>query len=127
MRSLRLWFLLAGGFAFGLLGASGVLHVAGVDLLGRAGGSRSAGVVQPAQTPSASPISEPTPTPLPATASSAAPAFTPGQSLFATSQIVSYYGHPLSAAMGVLGEGSEQEMLERLKMQAAEYQALNPA
>jgi len=49
-----------------------------------------------------------------------------GRSLLETSQIVSYYGNPLAMGMGVLGQGTETEMLERLKMQAAAYQALNP-
>lgn len=129
MRSVRLWVLLAGGFLFGLLGAGGALHVAGVDLLGRSSAGRPVARVAehtqltPVALATATPEAAPSST---ATATPAPPAFTPGQSLFATSQIVSYYGHPLSPAMGVLGEGSEQEMLERLKMQAAAYQALNP-
>lgn len=127
MRSVRLWCLLAGGFLFGLLGASGVLHVAGVDVLGRGGAGRPLGVgARPAQAPAATPT-DATGAPTPAAGTTPAPPdFVPGQSLFATSQIVSYYGHPLSPAMGVLGGGDEQQMLERLKMQAAAYQALNP-
>ncbi len=130
MRSIRLWFLLAGGFLFGLLGASGALRIAGVNLAGRSSPARPGVpsvqiVAQASVTPDASPVA--TPAPDAAVSATAAPsASTPGQSLFATAQIVSYYGHPLSPAMGVLGEGSEQEMLERLKMQAAAYQALNP-
>ncbi len=127
MRSLRLWCLLIGGFAFGAIGATGVLHVAGVNIAGRAPAGQPAALgIPPAQR---SPAPEAAPAVASATAPAAtptAPPFTPGQSLFATSQIVSYYGHPLSPSMGVLGEGSEDAMIERLKMQAAVYQALNP-
>lgn len=46
------------------------------------------------------------------------------RSLLAGRQIVSFYGNPLSPAMGVLGEGTEDEMLAHLKQQAQAYQAL---
>jgi hypothetical protein len=48
------------------------------------------------------------------------------QSVFATEQVVSFYGHPLSGALGVLGQGDEQQMLDRLRRQVAAYQAVNP-
>ncbi|HLZ71314.1 MAG TPA: hypothetical protein VKV26_15545 [Dehalococcoidia bacterium] len=122
MPSVRLWCLLVGGFVFGLLGATGVLHVAGVSFGNRAPVAESIGAgLRVASERSATPAAPDEPTPEPTE-----PPFIAGQSLFATSQIVSYYGHPLSPAMGVLGEGSEDAMLERLKMQAAEYQALTP-
>jgi hypothetical protein len=47
-------------------------------------------------------------------------------SLFETSQIVSFYGSPLSPLMGALGEGTLDQMAARLRKQAAVYQALNP-
>lgn len=42
-------------------------------------------------------------------------------------RIVAYYGNPLDPHMGVLGQGSPQEMLARLSQQAAAYQALDPS
>ncbi|MGB3682031.1 MAG: hypothetical protein WA990_06040 [Rubrobacteraceae bacterium] len=44
----------------------------------------------------------------------------------AQNRIVSYYGHPYSAAMGVLGQYEPQEMVALLKEQAAAYTAADP-
>ncbi len=41
-------------------------------------------------------------------------------------RIVAYYGNPLVPAMGVLGEGSPDQMLARLQQQAAAYAAADP-
>lgn len=41
-------------------------------------------------------------------------------------RIVSYYGHPYSAAMGVLGQYEPQRMVALLKEQAAAYTRLDP-
>jgi hypothetical protein len=41
-------------------------------------------------------------------------------------RIVSYYGNPLSAAMGILGELSPQQMMARLRQQAEAYAAADP-
>jgi hypothetical protein len=41
-------------------------------------------------------------------------------------RMVSYYGHPLSAAMGVLGQYEPQEMVKHLKEQAKVYTKLDP-
>ncbi len=41
-------------------------------------------------------------------------------------RLVSYYGHPLSGAMGVLGQYEPQEMVERLKEQAEAYTRIHP-
>ena len=57
----------------------------------------------------------PTPTPPP-----------PPRSVFADHQVVAYYGNPLSATMGILGEYTGEELVRRVKDQAARYQALNP-
>ena len=57
----------------------------------------------------------PTPTPPP-----------PPRSVFDTRQIVTYYGNPYSATMGILGEYEGDELVQRVKAQAAKYQALNP-
>ncbi|HEY7293877.1 MAG TPA: hypothetical protein VH916_02505 [Dehalococcoidia bacterium] len=126
MRSVRLWCLLIGSFALGAVAATGVPHVKDLTIGGHASPGEPAAriLVQPqSPTPADTALS---PTPTPSDPDPGAEPFTPGQSLFATSQIVSYYGNPLSPAMGALGEGSEDEMIERLKMQAAAYQALNP-
>jgi len=41
-------------------------------------------------------------------------------------RIVSYYGHPLSGAMGVLGQFQPEAMVRELKAQAREYTRLDP-
>jgi hypothetical protein len=41
-------------------------------------------------------------------------------------RLVSYYGHPLSGAMGVLGQYEPQELVEHLKEQAQLYTKLDP-
>lgn len=62
----------------------------------------------------ATPTPVPTPEPPP-----------PPKSLFATHQVVAYYGNPLSATMGILGEYEGEELVRRVKAQAAKYQELN--
>ena len=44
----------------------------------------------------------------------------------AQNRMVSYYGHPYSAAMGVLGQYKPQEMVSRLKKQTAAYTKADP-
>jgi hypothetical protein len=41
-------------------------------------------------------------------------------------RMVSFYGHPWSAQMGVLGQYPPEEMVRRLKEQAAAYTAIDP-
>ena len=41
-------------------------------------------------------------------------------------RVISYYGHPNSSAMGILGEYSKEEVLQRLQQQGAEYAAADP-
>jgi hypothetical protein len=41
-------------------------------------------------------------------------------------RLVSYYGHPLSGAMGVLGQLEPEAMVERLKEQAEAYTRIDP-
>lgn len=67
-------------------------------------------------TPSPSPTPTPAPTPIPPP---------PPKSFFDDHQVVSYYGHPLSGLLGALGQGTQDEMIARLKQQAAAYQAIN--
>ena len=49
-----------------------------------------------------------------------------GRPILPQHRIVSYYGNPLSAGMGVLGELAPQQMLDRLRQQAAAYAAADP-
>ncbi|HIJ96014.1 MAG TPA: hypothetical protein HPP94_09835 [Desulfuromonadales bacterium] len=56
----------------------------------------------------------PCPTPLPG-------------SLLPAKRIVAYYGNPLSKKMGALGEYQKDDMLRRLKGEAAKWQAADPA
>lgn len=48
-----------------------------------------------------------------------------GEYLLPTYRILSYYGFPGEVNMGVLGEYEMPELLERLKAQAAEYEAID--
>lgn len=50
----------------------------------------------------------------------------PPQPLLDTHRIVAYYGNPLAAQMGILGEHEPAEVVRRLKEQAAVYQRLSP-
>jgi hypothetical protein len=54
------------------------------------------------------------------------PAPLPG-ALLPNKRIVAYYGNPLSKRMGALGEYPKQEMLQRLKREAARWQAADPS
>ncbi len=47
--------------------------------------------------------------------------------LLPTHRILSYYGHPNSSAMGILGEYSKEEAHSLLEQQAADYEAADPA
>ena len=51
----------------------------------------------------------------------------PPRSLLREYQIIAYYGNPISPIMGILGEyDDDEELVRKLKDQAARYQALNP-
>lgn len=54
------------------------------------------------------------------------PTLLPG-SILPSKRIVAYYGNPLSKRMGALGEFPKDEMLQRLKGEAAKWQAADPA
>jgi len=54
------------------------------------------------------------------------PAPLPG-SILPKKRIVAYYGNPLSKRMGALGEFQKDDMLRRLKTEAARWQAADPA
>src|SRR5581483_5278777 len=59
-------------------------------------------------TPVPTPTPEPPPTPVP---------------ILATRRLVTYYGNPYTDALGVLGETPRERMIERLRQQAAAYEA----
>jgi hypothetical protein len=54
------------------------------------------------------------------------PASLPG-SILPEKRIVAYYGNPLSKKMGALGEFPKDDMLQRLKREAARWQAADPS
>ena len=56
----------------------------------------------------------------------AATTILPG-SILPRRRIVSYYGNPLSSAMGILGEHPPDDLIARLRGQAAAYTAADPA
>ena len=64
------------------------------------------------------------------TGTMAAPSPTPGVeltgALLPNNRVLSYYGHPNSSAMGILGEYSKEEAHSLLAQQAAEYEAADP-
>ncbi|MDA8345884.1 MAG: hypothetical protein M0Z66_10410 [Thermaerobacter sp.] len=49
-----------------------------------------------------------------------------GPTLLPNNRIISYYGNPLSASMGILGSGTSQEVIARLRQQEAAYVAADP-
>ncbi|MEZ4522596.1 MAG: hypothetical protein R3A46_13265 [Thermomicrobiales bacterium] len=55
------------------------------------------------------------------------PQTSPHENLLPTYRIISYYGHPSTPTMGILGSGTKDELLVRLQNQAAEYSAIDPA
>lgn len=110
------------GLAVGASLALSVLHVAGLT----APPSPNAPIVGrqplPAMYPEGAAPSvaqdSPSPTPAPSPVE-------PPHSILDTEQIVSFFGNPLAPGLGVLGQGSTDEMLARLRAQAAAYQAIN--
>jgi len=46
--------------------------------------------------------------------------------LFPTYRILTYYGHPLDSNMGILGEYPKEELLQLLRVEAANYEAVDP-
>jgi hypothetical protein len=78
-----------------------------------------------ATTPSAPPATNPPP-PATATLTQVPTTGEDGESLLATTRVISYYGHPSTGTMGILGEYSKEELLVRLQEQAAAYEAADP-
>ena len=79
-------------------------------------GGEESSAPAPGGAPASTSPSAPTPRPTPG----------PPRSLFATHQVVAYYGNPLSATMGILGEYQGDELIRRVKAQGQRYQELNP-
>lgn len=77
---------------------------------------------EPTEFPTAPPTPESTATMMPT--STPALAVT-GDEIFPTYRVLSYYGFPGEVNMGVLGEYDMQTLLEKLKAQAAEYEAVD--
>lgn len=87
---------------------------------------------EPTPKPTAAPVG-PTPTPLsgiavtsvatqPVQSASADP-----RSLLPRYRILSYYGHPNSTTMGILGEYSKDDLLAKMKEEQAAYEAADPS
>lgn len=70
-----------------------------------------------------SPTAEPTATSEPTATPTNAPR---AGSILPGSRVLSYYGHPSTPNMGILGEYSKEELLARLQEQAAAYTAADP-
>lgn len=99
-----------------------VLAVGGVTVAARSGGDGAATLrieslanPAPAGAGRAAARQLPTPPPTPP----------PPKSVFETHQVVAYYGNPYSATMGILGEYQGDELVQRVKAQAAKHQQLN--
>ena len=87
---------------------------------------------EPTPRPTAAPAG-PTPTPMPGIAVTSV-ATQPAQSadadpraLLPKYRILSYYGHPNSDTMGILGEYSKEDLLSKLQEEQAAYEAADPS
>jgi hypothetical protein len=99
-----------------------VLAVGGVTVAARSGGDGAAtlrieSLANPAPAGAGRGAARQVPTP--------APTPPPPKSVFETHQVVAYYGNPYSATMGILGEYQGDELVQRVKAQAAKHQQLN--
>lgn len=72
-------------------------------------------------------VTVPTTTATATVAATKTPIREPIESLLPRHRIVSYYGHPNSSSMGILGEFDKDEVLRLLREQAAEYEAADPS
>jgi hypothetical protein len=84
----------------------------------------SASMAPPVQ-PAATPVGPPTATAAPSAAP--VPSRAPTTSPLATNRLVTYYGHPYSDKMGILGEYDPEPMMAKLKEQTAAYTAADPS
>lgn len=92
-----------------------------------------AGRAAPTHPPQAALAAPGTPTPVAAPAFVAEPvrAATPALdqppgALLPANRILTYYGHPYDPNMGILGEYPKEELLARLRAEAANYEAVDP-
>ncbi len=76
------------------------------------GPSLTPALAQPAGAAQAAPTATPLPAPPP-----------PPVPVLASRRLVTYYGNPLAAALGVLGEDTPPRIIQRLRQQAAAYEA----
>ncbi len=85
-------------------------------------------IVEEASTGAAAPVDTPGSGAAPAEDVAAAETQAPGDEggLLPQYRILSYYGHPLSDQMGILGEYEPDELLARLREQAAAYEQADP-
>jgi hypothetical protein len=60
-------------------------------------------------------VVQPTPVPLPVQ-----------ENLLPSHRIISFYGHPSTPTMGVLGSGTKEELLQQLKQHEADFLAVDP-
>ncbi|WP_214404060.1 hypothetical protein [Pseudonocardia lacus] len=108
---------------------TGVAAVAGTMIIAMAACSSPAAPAAPPDPPlttAPAPTAEPT-TPVPtATAEGAAALPAPGEPLFPGRRLVAIYGHPGTAALGVLGEQDLPASVRRAEEVAAQYRALVP-
>ena len=82
---------------------------------------------EPAPTLELSATASTTPEPTATVAPTATETTAPREgSVLPGNRILSYYGHPSTPQMGILGEYSKEELLEVLRAQAAEYEAADP-
>ncbi len=94
-----------------------LIAVGGLAIVAHVRSDRTAPVQITAHREDGSAADPPTPSPTPPP---------PPHSVFETHQIVGFYGNPNSANMGILGEYPDDQLIDRLKDEAAKYQALNP-
>lgn len=90
----------------------------------RAANSEAAAAAVPSSGPVAFISDNPAPTPAAVIAPNACGSPVTGD-FFARNQVLSYYGNPYTADMGILGEVEPEELVARLQDHAAEYDALN--
>ena len=100
------------------LTASGILLAAFTLIACISPTDRQASSVTPVPILEPSPTATPTPLSPSPTAEPEAP-----RSILEDHRVISYYGHPFSSIMGILGEGSKESIHEKLKEQAEAFRA----
>ncbi len=80
-------------------------------------GDDDGSALPPTSTPEPTPAPTPPPAPSPPAAGRTGP-----DSILARTRVLTYYGNPMSALMGILGELSKEQLVTRLRQVAAEYE-----